>query len=105
MQATRNWMALWHFPFSPESAFILRSCPGLNAVSICLQGEDYPGWKQLCVYQLSEMQASASGTLNECMSNPWYQPVPTQRKPSSQGSTVSDGPIVIGRPRDDYVEA
>jgi hypothetical protein len=99
MQATRNWIGA--LALSLLAGSLHPSC-GVAQVStqypFCLQGEDYPGWSNCAFTSFQECQASASGTLNECMSNPWYQAGADTAQPSSQGSTVSDGPIVIGPP-------
>lgn len=39
----------------------------------CLQGDDYPGWSNCTFTSYQQCQASASGTFDECLANPWYQ--------------------------------
>jgi hypothetical protein len=99
MRATRHWIgALVLFSIAGS---LHPSC-GVAQVStqypFCLQGEDYPGWSNCTFTGFQECQASASGTLNECMSNPWYQAGADAAQPSSQGPSVNDGPIPIGPP-------
>jgi hypothetical protein len=40
----------------------------------CLQGDDNPGWSNCSFTSFQQCQATASGTLDECMANPWYKP-------------------------------
>lgn len=39
----------------------------------CLQGDDYPGWSNCSFTSYQQCQATASGTFDECLANPWYQ--------------------------------
>jgi hypothetical protein len=64
----------------------------------CLQGDDYPGWSNCSFTSLQQCQATASGTLDECMANPWYRVDANTAPPSSQDRSENDGPIPIGPP-------
>jgi hypothetical protein len=80
----------------------LNSSSGLAQVStqypFCLQGDDYPGWSNCTFTSFQQCQASASGTPDECMANPWYQAGNDPPTASPQGSIGSDGPLPIGPP-------
>jgi hypothetical protein len=80
----------------------LNSSSGLAQVStqypFCLQGDDYPGWSNCTFTSFQQCQASASGTPDECMTNPWYQAGNDPPRASPQGSIGSDGPLPIGPP-------
>ena len=52
----------------PASAFAQVS----NQFPFCLQGADYPGWSNYAFTSFQQCQASASGTFDECLANPWY---------------------------------
>lgn len=64
----------------------------------CLQGDDYPGWSNCSFTSFQQCQASASGLLDECMSNPWYRADANAAQPSLQGQSPNDGPIPLGPP-------
>jgi len=64
----------------------------------CLQGDDYPGWSNCSFTSFEQCQATASGTLDECMANPWYRADAKISQPSSQDQLENDGPIPIGPP-------
>ncbi|XIA63628.1 DUF3551 domain-containing protein [Bradyrhizobium sp. TZ2] len=99
MQATGTWIGAW--ALSILAGGLYSTC-GSAQVSTqypyCLQGDDYPGWSNCTFTSFQQCQASASGTLDECMANPWYQAGTDTATPSPQGSTSSDGPIRIGPP-------
>jgi hypothetical protein len=65
----------------------------------CLQGDDYPGWSNCAFTSYQQCQASASGTFDECLANPWYQagdgdaPIPDQNT-----ATPSTSPLPVGPP-------
>jgi uncharacterized protein DUF3551 len=99
MQAKGKWVEAMALSIL---AVTLSSSCGSAQVStqypFCLQGDDYPGWSNCTFTDFQQCQASASGTLDECMANPWYQAGADTATPSPQGSTASDGPIPIGPP-------
>jgi len=99
MQAKVKWIGSLAFCFLAGDLY--PSC-GFTQVStqypFCLQGNDYPGWSNCTFAGFQQYQASASGTLDECMANPWYQAGTDTATPSPQGSTGNDGPIPIGPP-------
>ena len=64
----------------------------------CLQGNDYPGWSNCTFTSFEQCQATASGTPDECMANPWYRAGTDAPTASPQGSISSEGPIPIGPP-------
>jgi len=80
-QATGNWI-------KALSLSILAAVPPSVDVSaqvstqypFCLQGDDYPSWSNCTLTSFQQCQASASGTHEECMANPWYKPEPTRRR-------------------------
>ena len=63
----------------------------------CLQGDDYPGWSNCSFTSFQQCQASASGTLDECMANPWYRADADTPQPPPP-DPLEDGPIPIGPP-------
>jgi hypothetical protein len=80
----------------------LYSSGGYTQVStqypFCLQGDDYPGWSNCTFTSFQQCQASASGTLNDCMANPWYREDANSRQPSPLDQSANDGPIPLGPP-------
>ena len=64
----------------------------------CLQGDDYPGWSNCSFTSFEQCQATASGTLDECMANPWYRADANTVQPSRRDQSENDGPIPIGPP-------
>jgi hypothetical protein len=72
----------------------------LSQYPFCMQGDDNPGWSGCSFNSLQECQAAASGTLAECLSNPWYVA-------GNSGASAPDGnpvglnaPITVGPPPD-----
>jgi hypothetical protein len=66
----------------------------------CLQGDDYPGWSNCTFTSFQQCQATASGTLNVCLSNPCYNA-------ADAGPPITDGsasvppnfsPLPVGPP-------
>jgi hypothetical protein len=84
-------------------AATLCSASAVAQVSIqypfCLQGDDYPGWSNCTFTSFQQCQASASGTFDECLANPWYSAVDT-RAPAPGGNTASQdyAPLPVGPP-------
>jgi hypothetical protein len=80
---------------------ILFSCSASAQVStqypFCIQGSDYSGWNYCTYSSYQQCNASASGTDNECLANPWYNAAESA-VPDSSGSAPSDAPISIGPP-------
>jgi hypothetical protein len=99
MQATGKWIGALALSFLGGSLY---SACGSAQVSMqypfCLQGDDYPGWSNCTFISFQQCQASASGTLDECMTNPWYRAGTDTAAPSPQGLTGDEGPIPIGPP-------
>jgi hypothetical protein len=97
MQA--KWIALGAVSVLAVSLY---SSDGIAQLStqyqFCLQGDDYPGWSNCSFNSFQQCQASASGTGNECLANPWYQPGAGPAATSPEGSPGADGPIPIGPP-------
>src|SRR4051794_5754115 len=83
------------------AACLYSSC-GSAQVSIqypfCLQGDDYPGWSNCSFTSFQQCQASASGTLDECMANPWYRADANISQPPPQDQSENEGPIPIDPP-------
>jgi hypothetical protein len=82
-------------------AVVLYSATALAQVSTrypyCLQGDDYPGWSNCTFATLQQCQATASGTYNECMANPWYR-ADADAPAESGNSANADNPISVGPP-------
>jgi len=89
------------FAVSLLAASLYSSC-GCAQVStqypFCLQGDDYPGWSNCSFTSFQQCQASASGTLDECMANPWYRADANTVQQSRRDQSENDGPIPIGPP-------
>jgi hypothetical protein len=64
----------------------------------CIQGSDYPGWSYCTYSSYQQCQATASGTDNECLTNPWYNAAASAAPDSSASPPGADGPIPIGPP-------
>jgi len=64
----------------------------------CIQGSDYPGWNYCTYSSYQQCQATASGTDNECLANPWYNAAASASPDSSASPLNPDGPIPIGPP-------
>lgn len=59
----------------------------------CIQGDDYPGWSNCTFATLQQCQATASGTFNECLANPWYRAAsgaPAEQENSVSGANPSN---------------
>jgi hypothetical protein len=63
----------------------------------CIQGSDYPGWDYCTYSSYEQCQATASGTDNECLANPWYA-ASDSVAPASANPPGPDGPIAVGPP-------
>jgi hypothetical protein len=65
----------------------------------CLQGDDYPGWSNCSFASYQQCQAPASGTVNECLANPWYQ-AGDNAAPAPDANTASPSfsPLPVGPP-------
>jgi hypothetical protein len=65
----------------------------------CLQGDDYPGWSNCTFTSFQQCQASASGTFDECLANPWYQ-AGDDAAPAPDQNTATPGisPLPVGPP-------
>jgi hypothetical protein len=89
------------FALSLLAASLYSSC-GFAQVStqypFCLQGDDYPGWSNCSFTSFQQCQATASGTLDECMANPWYRADANTVQSSPRDQSENDGPIPIGPP-------
>jgi hypothetical protein len=89
------------FALSLLAAGLYSSCGSAQVSTqypFCLQGDDYPGWSNCSFTTFQQCQASASGTLDECMANPWYRVDANTAQPSPQDRSENDGPISIGPP-------
>ncbi|WP_108522646.1 DUF3551 domain-containing protein [Bradyrhizobium algeriense] len=65
----------------------------------CLQGDDYPGWSNCSFISYQQCQASASGTFDECLANPWYQPGDNATPaPDQNAGGPGISPLPIGPP-------
>ena len=53
----------------------------------CIQGDDYPGWSNCTFDSLRQCRATASGTFDECVANPWYT---GEREKTSISEPVTD---------------
>jgi hypothetical protein len=65
----------------------------------CLQGDDYPGWSNCSFTSYQQCQATASGTFDECLANPWYQAGDNAAPPpdaNTDGPALS--PLPVGPP-------
>jgi Protein of unknown function (DUF3551) len=72
--------------------------PSTAQYPFCIHGADNPRWSGYSFNTLQACQASASGTGSECISNPWYEPDPSQA-PVSDGSQIGAfAPIPVGPP-------
>jgi hypothetical protein len=99
MQAKGKWISA--LALSALAGGLYSSCGSAQVSTqypFCLQGDDYPGWSNCTFTSFQQCQASASGTLDECMANPWYQAGADAATASPQGSTGNDDPIPIGPP-------
>ena len=89
------------FALSFLAASLYSSCGSAQVSTqypFCLQGEDYPGWSNCSFTSFQQCQASASGTFDECMANPWYRAGANIAQPPPQDQSENDGPIPIGPP-------
>jgi hypothetical protein len=78
----------------PASAFAQVS----TRYPFCLQGNDYPGWSNCSFTSFQQCQATASGTNDECLANPWYS-AGANVAPAPDGSPPGfNTPIPIGPP-------
>ena len=77
------------------------SAQGVAQYPFCLQGADYPGWTNCAYSSYQQCQATASGTENECLANPWYNATDSAAPDSGAGAPGADGPILIGPPPQD----
>jgi hypothetical protein len=64
----------------------------------CLQGDDYPGWSNCTFTSYQQCQASASGTFDECLANPWYNAGTNAAPPPDASLPGLNTPIPIGPP-------
>jgi hypothetical protein len=65
----------------------------------CLQGDDYPGWSNCAFTSYQQCQASASGTFDECLANPWYQAGDNAAPPKdSDTGSQALSPLPVGPP-------
>jgi Protein of unknown function (DUF3551) len=74
------------------------SAQGVAQYPFCLQGADYPGWTNCNFTSYQQCQATASGTENECLANPWYNAAAGAAPDASAGAPGADAPIPIGPP-------
>ena len=64
----------------------------------CIQGSDYPGWNYCTFTNYQQCQASASGTDNECLANPWYSAGGSEASPPGGNAIGLNTPIIVGPP-------
>jgi hypothetical protein len=64
----------------------------------CIQGSEYPGWNYCTFSSYPQCQATASGTDNECLANPWYNAAADAAPDSSGSAPDGSAPIPIGPP-------
>jgi hypothetical protein len=74
------------------------SAQGVAQYPFCIQGADYPGWNYCTYSSYQQCQATASGTDNECLANPWYSAADSAAPDASASAPSADGPIPIGPP-------
>jgi uncharacterized protein DUF3551 len=83
-------------------ATVLYSAASLAQVStrypFCLQGDDYPGWSNCTFTSFQQCEATASGTFNECLANPWYRADSEAQAADGGNSPAGDNPINVGPP-------
>jgi hypothetical protein len=92
---------IWAFALSLLTASLYSSCGSAQVSTqypFCLQGEDYPGWSNCSFISFQQCQASASGTSDECMANPWYRADANTAQQSPQDQSENEGPLPIGPP-------
>jgi hypothetical protein len=83
-----KWIATLLFPAAIQctaSAYAQVS----TRYPFCLQGDEYPGWSNCSFSSYQQCQATASGTFDECLANPWYQ-TSDNGTPAPEANT--DGP-------------
>jgi hypothetical protein len=66
----------------------------------CMQGDDNPGWTGCSFDSLQACQAAASGTLAECLSNPWYVAGNNDASAFGGDPPGPNAPIAVGPPPD-----
>jgi hypothetical protein len=86
-------------------AAILCSASAFAQVStqypFCLKGDDYPGWSNCSFTSFQQCQASASGTSDECLANPWYSAADGGAPASGDNTASQDySPLPVGPPPD-----
>jgi hypothetical protein len=64
----------------------------------CIQGSDYPGWNYCTFASYQQCQASASGTDNKCLANPWYSAGDSGAPPPGGNAIGLNAPIIVGPP-------
>ena len=99
MRAEGQWIRA--FGLSLLAAGLYSSCGSAQVSTqypFCLQGDDYPGWSNCSFISFQQCQASASGTFDECIANPWYRAGANIAQPPPQDQSENDGPIPIGPP-------
>jgi hypothetical protein len=70
----------------------------ISQYPFCIQGEDNPGWSGCSFNSLAACQAAASGTVAECLSNPWYQ-AGANAAPDPAGNQIgANSPLPVGPP-------
>jgi hypothetical protein len=70
----------------------------ISQYPFCIQGQDNPGWSGCSFSTIEACQAEASGTIAECLSNPWYQAggAPSPNPDNSQ--IGANSPLPVGPP-------
>ena len=74
------------------------SAQPVTRYQFCIQGDDNPGWTGCAFDTLQACQATASGTGDECLSNPWYKPGNDGPSTPDSSPNVASGPMGIGSP-------
>jgi Protein of unknown function (DUF3551) len=74
---------------------------GVAQYPFCIQGADYPGWSYCTFSSYQQCAATASGTENECLANPWYNAADSAAPDASTSAPSADAPIAIGPPPQD----
>jgi hypothetical protein len=77
-----------------------RAQTAISQYPFCMQGDDNPGWSGCSFDSLQACQAAASGTLAECMSNPWYRVDATALPTPDDNQIGANAPLPVGPPPD-----
>jgi hypothetical protein len=72
--------------------------PAISQYPFCIQGDDNPGWSGCSFNTLQACEAAASGTLAECMSNPWYRADATSAPIPDDNQIGASAPLPVGPP-------